>query len=167
MAKVQRMVSPRTITGEDQARGARAGRAMSGLDYLKAMQEGRIPPPPIAMLIDMRIVEVSEGRVVFAAQPAEFHYNPLGAVHGGLAATLLDSALGCAIHSTLPAGTSFTTLEIQVNYLRPMRRETGLVYSEGKVIHGCGRVATAEGSITEADGKLYAYGTTTCIILRS
>ncbi len=140
---------------------------MSGLDYLKAMQEGRIPPPPIAMLIDMRIVEVSEGRVVFAAQPAEFHYNPLGAVHGGLAATLLDSALGCAIHSTLPAGTSFTTLEIKVNYLRPMTRETGLVYSEGKVIHVGGRVATAEGRITDADGKLYAHGTTTCIILRS
>jgi len=140
---------------------------MSGLDYLKAMQEGRIPPPPIAMLIDMRIVEVSEGRVVFAAQPAEFHYNPLGAVHGGLAATLLDSALGCAIHSTLPAGTSFTTLEIKVNYLRPMTRETGLVYSEGKVIHVGGRIATAEGRITDADGKLYAHGTTTCIILRS
>jgi uncharacterized protein (TIGR00369 family) len=167
MSDLQEMVRTRTITWEDPVPGARAGRAMSGLDYLKAIQEGRIPPPPIAVLVDMRIVEVSEGRVVFAAQPAEFHYNPLGAVHGGLAATLLDSALGCAIHSTLPAGTSFTTLEIKVNYLRPMTHETGLVYSEGKVIHVGGRIATAEGRITDADGKLYAHGTTTCIILRS
>lgn len=167
MSDLQEMVRTRTITWEDPVPGARAGRAMSGLDYLKAMQEGRIPPPPIAVLVDMRIVEVSEGRVVFAAQPAEFHYNPLGAVHGGLAATLLDSALGCAIHSTLPAGTGFTTLEIKVNYLRPMTSETGLVYSEGKVIHVGGRIATAEGRITDADGKLYAHGTTTCIILRS
>jgi uncharacterized protein (TIGR00369 family) len=167
MSDLQEMVRTRTITWEDPVPGARAGRAMSGLDYLKAIQEGRIPPPPIAVLIDMRIVEVSEGRVVFAAQPAEFHYNPLGAVHGGLAATLLDSALGCAIHSTLPAGTGFTTLEIKVNYLRPMTRETGLVYSEGKVIHVGGRIATAEGRITDAEGKLYAHGTTTCIILRS
>ena len=167
MSELQEMVRTRTITWEDPVPGARTGRAMSGLDYLKAIQEGRIPPPPIAVLVDMRIVEVSEGRVVFAAQPAEFHYNPLGAVHGGLAATLLDSALGCAIHSTLPAGTSFTTLEIKVNYLRPMTSETGLVYSEGKVIHVGGRIATAEGRITDADGKLYAHGTTTCIILRS
>ncbi|HKV01940.1 MAG TPA: PaaI family thioesterase [Ktedonobacteraceae bacterium] len=167
MSDLQEMVRTRTITWEDPVPGARAGRAMSGLDYLKAMQEGRIPPPPIAVLVDMRIVEVSEGRVVFAAQPAEFHYNPLGAVHGGLAATLLDSALGCAIHSTLPAGTGFTTLEIKVNYLRPMTSETGLVYSEGKVIHVGGRIATAEGRITDADGKLYAHGTTTCMILRS
>ena len=167
MSDLQEMVRTRTITWEDPVPGARAGRAMSGLDYLKAMQEGRIPPPPIAVLVDMRIVEVSEGRVVFAAQPAEFHYNPLGAVHGGLAATLLDSALGCAILSTLPAGTGFTTLEIKVNYLRPMTLETGPVYCEGKVIYVGGRVATAEGRITGADGKLYAHGTTTCIILPS
>ncbi len=167
MSDLQEMVRTRTITWEDPVPGAQAGRAMRGLDYLKAIQEGRIPPPPIAVLVDMRIVEVSEGRVVFAAQPAEFHYNPLGAVHGGLAATLLDSALGCAIHSTLPAGTGFTTLEIKVNYLRPMTRDTGLVYCEGKVIHVGGRIATAEGRITDADGKLYAHGTTTCIILRS
>src|SRR5260221_4184515 len=120
MSDLQEMVRTGTITWEDPAPGARAGRAMSGLDYLKAMQEGRIPPPPIAMLIDMRIVEVSEGRFVFASQPAEFHYNPLGAVHGGLAASLLDSPLGCAIHSTLATGPSFTTLERQVNYVRPI-----------------------------------------------
>jgi len=139
---------------------------MSGLDYLKALQEGVIPPPPIAVLMDMSIVEVSEGRVVFAAQPAEYHYNPLGTVHGGLAATLLDSAMGCAVQSMLPAGTGYTTLELKVNYLRPMTHETGPVYCEGKVIHVGGRIATAEGRLTDADGRLYAHGTTTCIILR-
>ena len=103
MSDLQEMVRTRTITWEDPVPGARAGRTMSGLDYLKAIQEGRIPSPPIAILMDMRIDEVSEGRIVFSALPAEYHYNPLGTVHGGLAATLLDSALGCAVHSTLPA----------------------------------------------------------------
>jgi len=166
MSDIQEMVRTRTITWEDPVSGARAGRTMSGLDYLKAMQEGRIPPPPIAILMDMRIVEVSEGRIVFSALPAEYHYNPLGTVHGGLAATLLDSALGCAVHSTLPAGTGYTTLEIKVNYLRPMTRETGTVYCEANVIQVGGRIATAEGRITDSHGKLYAHGTTTCIILR-
>ncbi len=92
--------------------------------------------------------------------------NPIGTVHGGLAATLLDSAMACAIHTMLPAGTSYTTLEIKVNYLRPMTRETGIVYCEGKVIHVGGRVATSEGRLTDAAGKLYAHGTTTCMIMR-
>ena len=166
MSNLQEAVRTRTITWEDPAPGARVGRTMSGLDYLKALQEGVIPPPPIAVLMDMSIVEVSEGRVVFAAQPAEYHYNPLGTVHGGLAATLLDSAMGCAVHSTLPAVTGYTTLELKVNYLRPMTHETGPVYCEGKVIHVGGRIATAEGRLTDADGRLYAHGTTTCIILR-
>ncbi len=166
MSNLQEMLRTRTITWEDPAPTAQVGRTMSGQDYLKAMQAGEFPPPPIAVLMDIRIEEVSEGRVVFAALPAEYHYNPLGTVHGGLAATLLDSALGCAVHSTLPAGTSYTTLEIKINYLRPMTRKTGLVYCEGKVIHVGGRVATAEGRLTGADGKLYAHGTTTCIILR-
>lgn len=167
MRELHEAVRTRTITWEDPVPGAKNGRTMSGLDYLKAMQAGAVPPPPIAVLMDMRIEEVSEGRVVFAVQPAEYHYNPLGTVHGGLAATLLDSALGCAIHSTLPVGMGYTTLELKVNYLRPMTRETGQVYCEGKVIHVGGRVATAEGRLVDESGKLYAHGTTTCMILRS
>ncbi len=131
MSSIQETVRTRTITWEDPSPGAQAGRTMSGLDYLKAMQEGKIPSPPIGILMDMRIVEVTEGRVIFAAQPAEYHYNPLGTVHGGLAATLLDSALGCAIHSTLQAGTGYTTL------MRTARRPVSFCvpeYSEG--IHG-------------------------------
>jgi uncharacterized protein (TIGR00369 family) len=167
MSKVQESERTRTISWQDPIQGAQLGRTMSGMDYLKAMQEGTIPPPPIAVLMNMRIAEVSEGRVVFAAEPEEYHYNPIGTVHGGLAATLLDSALACAIHSTLPVGTAYTTLEIKVNYLRPMTRETGMVFCEGNVVHRGGRIATAEGRLTDEAGKLYAHATTTCLILRA
>ncbi len=156
----------RTITWEDPMPGAKKGRTMSGLEYLRAMKNGEIPRAPIGALMNMDIAEVEEGRVVFTVEPAEYHYNPIGTVHGGLAATLLDSALGCAIHTMLPAGVGYTTLEIKVNYIRSMTRDTGIVYSEGKVIYTGGRIATAEGRITDGSGKLYAHATTTCIILR-
>jgi uncharacterized protein (TIGR00369 family) len=143
-----------------------AGKTMSGIQYLRALKTGELPPPPIAELIGMQITEVDEGCVVFAAEPAEYHYNPLGTVHGGVTATLLDSALGCAIQSLLPSGTGYTTLELKVNYLRPITSKTGTVYSEGKIIHMGGRIATAEARVTDASGKLYAHATTTCIILR-
>jgi uncharacterized protein (TIGR00369 family) len=116
--------------------------------------------------MNFRAAEVSEGRAVFLVEPAEYHYNPIGVVHGGLAATLLDSAMGCAVHSTLPAGATYTTLEIKVNYIRPMSAETGLVRCEANIIHVGGRTAIAEGKIVDAKGKLYAHGTTTCLILR-
>ncbi len=156
----------RTITWKDQTHAVQKSKTMSGIQYLKALQAGELPAPPIAELMGMWITEVSEGRIVFAAEPAEYQYNPLGTVHGGVAATLLDSAMGCAVQSMLPAGTGYTTLEIKVNYLRSMTSKTDVVYSEGTVIHVGGRVATAEGRITDADGKLYAHGTTTCIVLR-
>lgn len=156
----------RTISWEDPAPAIQQSKTMSGLQYLQALQTGDFPAPPIATLLGMWIAEVSEGRIVFAAEPGEFEYNPIGTVHGGIAATLLDSAMGCAIHSTLPAGTAYTTLELKVNYLRSMTSKTGTVYCEGKVIHVGGRVATAEGRLTDAAGKLLAHGTTTCIIMR-
>ncbi|HEX9131873.1 MAG TPA: PaaI family thioesterase [Ktedonobacteraceae bacterium] len=156
----------RTISWEDPAEAVYTGKAISGIAHLRAIQSGELPPPPIAVLMGMWIAEVSEGRVVFATEPSEYQYNPLGTVHGGVMATLLDSALGCAVQSMLPAGTSYTTLELKVNYLRPITIKTGTVYAEGKIIHLGGRIATAEGRLTSADGKLYAHGTTTCIILR-
>src|SRR5438067_1988237 len=156
----------RTITWEDPMPAVERGRTMSGLEYLKALQGGELPLPPIAVLMGMEITEVSEGRVVFSAEPAEYHYNPLGVVHGGVAATLLDSAMGCAVQSVLPHGAGYTTLELKVNYLRPMTGATGIVYCEGKVIHVGGRIATAEARLTDTSGKLYAHGTTTCILLR-
>ena len=156
----------RVITWEDPTAAVQKGKTISGIEYLRALQTGELPPPPIAVLMDMWITEVSEGRVVFAAEPAEYHYNPLGTVHGGFTATLLDSALGCVVQSMLPAGTAYTTVELKVNYLRPITTKTGMVYCEGKIIYVGGRIATAEGRLTDAEGKLYAHGTTTCIILR-
>ena len=156
----------RTITWEDPTVTAKKGRSMSGIEYLRAMQNGEVPPPPISALINMNVSEIEEGRVVFTVEPAEYHYNPIGTVHGGLAATLLDSSMGCAVQTMLPAGVGYTTLEIKVNYIRSMTRDTGTVYSEGKLIYAGGRIATAEGRITDASGKLYAHATTTCIILR-
>src|SRR5712691_2520382 len=156
----------RVISWEDPTAAVHTGKTISGIAYLRALQSGELPPPPVAVLLDMWITEVSEGRVVFAVDPAEYHYNPLGTVHGGIMATLLDSALGCAVQSMLPAGTSYTTLELKVNYLRPITAKTGTIYAEGKIIHVGGRIATAEGRLTDAAGKLYAHGTTTCIIMR-
>lgn len=156
----------RTITWEDPLLTARAARTLSGLDALRAMMRGELPPPPIAIILGLALVEVREGEVVFAVNPAEYHYNPIGVVHGGLAATLCDSALGCAIHSTLPAGTGYTTLELKVNFVRALTRDTGPVRCTGTVIHLGGRIATAEARVTDAAGTLYAHATTTCLIMR-
>lgn len=156
----------RTISWQEPMHTAKLGQKMSGIEYLRALQTGDLPPPPIAVLMNMWITEVSEGRVVFASEPGEYVYNPIGTVHGGFAATMLDSALGCVVQSLLPAGTGYTTLELKVNYLRSISSKTGIVYSEGKIIHLGGRIATAEARLTDSTGKLYAHGTTTCIILR-
>ena len=139
---------------------------MSGFEFLQKIVSGELPRPPIAALLDFQIVELQEGRAVFAVNPAEYHYNPIGVVHGGLAATLLDSAMGCAIHSMLPAGAGYTTLELKVNFIRAMTAETGRVRGEGKLIHLGARTATAEGRVIDESGKLYAHATTTCLILR-
>jgi len=156
----------RTMTWEDPLPALMRAREMSGLEYLRAIQDGRIPMSPIGALVDMRLVEVSDGRAVFELKPAEFHYNPIGSVHGGIAATLLDSAMGCAINTMLPRGVSYTTLELKVNYVRPMTRDTGMVRAEGGVIHLGGRIALAEGRLVDAAGKLYAHATTTCLVIR-
>ncbi len=156
----------RLVTWDDPAPGVAASRALSGVEYLRAMADGRLPAPPIGRLMALEFVSVEEGRVVFAAVPAEYHYNPIGVVHAGLAATLLDSAMGCAVHSTLPAGAGYTTLELHVNLVRAITVETGRVRSEGAVLHRGGTVATAEARlVAEATGKLLAHGTSTCLVL--
>ena len=157
----------RKVTWEDPRALAEAGRGLSGLEYLQKIVAGELPAPPIGALMDFRITEIAEGRAVFEVEPAEFHYNPIGVVHGGVAATLLDSAMGCAVHSTLPKGAGYTTLEIKVNYIRPLTAETGRVRCEAQVIHLGGRTATATGRVIDDHGKLYAHGTTTCLVLRS
>lgn len=156
-----------TITWDDPFAMADAGRELSGFAYLSAAFRGELPMPPIASIMNMRGSEVEEGRVVFEAVPAEYHYNPIGTVHGGFASTLLDSAMACAVHSMLPVGASYATLELKVNLVRAITLQTGTVYCEGKIVYLGGRVATAEGRLTDANGKLYAHGTTTCMVMRS
>ncbi len=151
---------------EDPREAAARGLELDGLAYLRAMADGTVPPPPMALLMDFRPVELAEGRVVFAGEPGEHVYNPIGVVHGGFAMTLLDSATGCAVQSTLPAGTRYTSLETKVNFVRPITLDTGLVLCEGTVVHRGSRVATADGRLTaEATGKLLAHGTSTCLVL--
>jgi uncharacterized protein (TIGR00369 family) len=124
-----------------------------------------IPPAPIAELVGFDLVELGEGRASFELDPGERHYNPLGTVHGGIAATLLDSAMGVAVHTTLDEGQTYTTLELNVHYVGAMTQDTGPVVATGSVIHRGGRVATAEARLTDADGRLLAHGTSTCLIL--
>ena len=156
-----------TVRWEDPRRLGAAARGLTGMEFLQKIVTGELPPPPIASLLHFELVELSEGRAIFAVEPKEYHYNPIGVVHGGLAATLLDSAMGCAVHSTLPAGAGYTTLEIKVNFVRPITADTGRVVAEAKLIHVGGRTATAEGRVVDEAGKLYAHATTTCLILRS
>jgi uncharacterized protein (TIGR00369 family) len=156
----------RTFSWSDPLISARAAPSMGGLEYLQAMQRGELPAPPIMALLNIGFQEAQAGRVVFSVEPAEYHYNPIGMVHGGLASTLCDSAMGCAIHSTLPAGVGYTTLELKINFVRPLTLATGIVLCEGKAIHVGGRVATAEARVTDRAGKLYAHATTTCLLMR-
>jgi uncharacterized protein (TIGR00369 family) len=142
-------------------------RSLTGLDFFRRMIAGELPPPPMVKLLGMRLVEADEGRVVFTAEPDEQYYNGMGVVHGGLAAALLDSALGCAINTLMPAGKRFTTLELKINYTRPLTSAVGTVRCEAKVIHVGNRVATSEARVVDGQGKLYAHGTTTCIAVES
>lgn len=139
-------------------------RSMDGLTLFKGIQEGRLPAPPISRALGFQVTEVERGRVAFEYTPMFDHYNPLGTVHGGIAATLLDSVMGCCIHTTLKAGAGYTTVEIKVNYVRAMTDKTGPVKAEGKVINVGSRIATSEGKLYDAAGKLLAHGTTTCLI---
>ena len=140
-------------------------RGLSGIEYFRKMMAGELPRPAMLELLGIRLTEVDEGRVVFTATAEERFYNGTGVAHGGFAASLLDTALGCAINSTMPVGTRFTTLELKINLTRPLTREVGPLRCEAKVVHVGGRTATSEGRIVDAKGKLYAHGTTTCIVV--
>jgi uncharacterized protein (TIGR00369 family) len=157
-------VRSRTITWELPVLDPVELAGMSGLDYLRQGLGSETFRAPIGALMNFHPVRFDPGVAVFEATPAEFHYNPIGSVHGGFAATLLDSALGCSVHTTLQPGFGYTTVELKVNYVRALKLSTGTVTCEGKVIHVGGRIATAEARLTDADGRLYAHGTTTCLI---
>lgn len=136
----------------------------TGLEIMQSLIRGELPAPPITATLDFTLIEVDYGRAVFQGRPLERHYNPLGTVHGGWFATLLDSAVGCAVHTAMPVGKSYTTLELKVNMLRALTRKVELVRAEGRVIHVGGQVATAEARLVDAAGKLYAHATTTCLV---
>ncbi|MFC8175058.1 MULTISPECIES: PaaI family thioesterase [unclassified Streptomyces] len=154
----------RTVEWEDPAASARAAGTMAGLDFLREIAAGRLPGPPIASLLGFALEEVGDGRVVFSFEPAEEHYNPIGSVHGGVYATLLDSAAGCAVHSTLPRGTAYTSLDLSTRFLRPVTIATGKVRAVGTVLTRGRRTSLAEAGLYDAEDRLLGHATSTCML---
>ncbi|MBK3399199.1 MULTISPECIES: PaaI family thioesterase [Methylobacterium] len=157
-------VRERRVAWADPRATARAGHGMAGLDFLRALIAGDIPPPPIVTLMGIALAEAEPGRVTMRMPAGEYLYNPIGSVHGGALATLLDSVMGCAVHSTLPAGRGYTTLEIKVNYLRAVTEGSGSVTAIGRVVHAGRRQAVAEASLADEAGRLCATASTTCLV---
>jgi len=139
-------------------------RAHAGLDFLRGIVEGRFPQAPITAMLGFFLIEVERGRAVFQGTPRPEHGNPIGSIHAGWAATLLDSCMACAVHSTLPAGQGYTTVEFKLNLVRPVRADTGPLRAEGKLVSAGRTIGTSEGRLVGPDGKLYAHGTETCLI---
>lgn len=156
----------RAFQWKDPSESAALARSLPGLEFLRGIRDGTIPNPPITDALDYTLTVVEPGFAVFEIEPKEFHYNPISVVHGGVALTLLDSAMSCAVQSMLPAGTVYTTLELKVNLVRAVTAKTGPMRAEGKIIHSGARIATAEGRFVDKDGKLYAHGVTTCFIMQ-
>ena len=154
-----------TVTWTDPRVLSDASRSLPGFEFLQAIRDGKLPGAPIAELFGMRLTEVERGRAVFEVTPGEQHYNPIGVVHGGLAMTLLDSAMACSVQTQVPPGAGYTTLEVKINLVRAITMQTGKLRAIGKVLHMGNRIGTAEGRLEDASGKLYAHGTTTCIVL--
>ncbi len=154
-----------TVSWDDPVELGKRARTTRGLEFLEAIRDGDLPPAPIQHLLGFTLSEVEEGRVVFSAEPGEQHYNPIGVVHGGLAATLLDSAMGACVHSTLGDGQGYTTLETKFNLVRAVTAETGTIAAEGRVVNRGRQVATAEGYLRDSGGKLLAHGTSTCLVI--
>ncbi len=165
-AQSQEGVRSRTITWTDPAQSRFRGRGLTGYERLVAIQRGEIAPPPAATLLGLHLDEVEPGRTVFSMLADELHENPMGTMHGGIVAVLVDTAMGCAVSSRLPANAGFTTLELKTNYVRAITQATGRVYAEGTVLHSGGRVATTEARVCDSNGTLYAHATSTCLILR-
>ena len=156
----------RTFSWDDPVAIARAAAGLSGAEFFSAIAAGKIAAPPIMQALDLQAVAFSDGHATFRVTPQEFHYNPLGTVHGGVFATLLDSACGCAVHTMLPADAFYTSLDLAVKFLRPVTVDTGPITAEGTVVHLGRRTALAEAKLTDAAGKVYATATSSCILLR-
>ena len=156
----------RTYAWDDPRPSAAAARDIDGLTFLQSILDGSLPGPPVARTLDFTPVSVQPGEVVFEFTPAEFHYNPIGSVHGGMLATVCDSACGCAVQSLLPSGSYYTSLDLGVKFLRPVTTASGPMTCEGTVTHIGGRSALAQARLTDAEGKLYAHATSSCMIFR-
>ena len=155
----------RTFAWSDPMPGAAAARSMAGIDYLRGMMRGEYPVPPMASLMDFTLTDVEPGRVVVEVRPGEQHYNPIGVVHAGMAATVLDTAMACAVHSTLGPGTGYATIEFKINLVRPITTDVGRLRAVAEVVHGGSRVATAEARLLDDAGALYAHATETCMLM--
>jgi len=156
----------RTFTWSDPVEAAQQAAATSGFDFLQAILKGEIPAPPILKTLDISVATLAPGSASFTFTPQEFHYNPIGTVHGGVITTILDSAMGCSLHSTLPQGVAYTTLELKVNFLKAVTIKSGLLTATGKVIQSGSRVALTEAQLTGPDGAVYAHAVSTCLILK-
>ena len=167
MKKVETKARTRTITWEDPMDALTRGADLSGLEFIRAIFDGKLPAPPITVTIGFTGGTAEEGKATFVGEAGEHLFNPIGVVHGGFATTILDSAMGCAVHTTMAVGEAYTTLEVKVNFVRPITLDTGPVRCEGTVIHRGGKIATAEGRlVAERTGKLLAHGTTTCLVFK-
>jgi len=164
---VEYMERKRTIFWDDPNVSARDAALISGLDYLKGIKDGRISPPPIAMLVGYKILKVDRGYTVYELDPNEYHYNPFATVHGGIISTLLDTTMTASVLSTLGKGVSCSTAEIKVNFIRPVTVDTGTLRCEAKPIHIGNRLATAEGKLKDKKDNLYAHAVSTCFIFKS
>jgi uncharacterized protein (TIGR00369 family) len=156
----------RTFTWEDPVPPLAASRALDGLSYLRALIAEELPPPPISRLMNFWMVSADPGEVVFECEPGEYHYNPLGMIHGGLACTVLDTVVGCAAHTTLPAGVGYTSIDLNVSYLRPILATTGVLRARGRVVKGGSRVIFADGVLEDAAGTPLATATSSLLVLR-
>ena len=154
----------KVVSWHDPAPTAAAGLSLPGIDYLRAMTEGTLPPPPISGLTEFTMVQADPGRVVFTCRPDESAYNPIGSIHGGLICTLLDSVLGCALHSTLAQGKGYTSIEIKVNYLKAVRLSSGPLTATGTVVKAGSRVGFTEGVVTDAAGAVVATASSTLLV---
>ncbi len=156
----------RTLVWQDPTTTVEAGAEMAGLDYMNALAAGELPPPPISVVMQMAPTEVEKGKVAFEGRPGEEHYNPIGVVHGGYASTVLDSVMGCAVHTTLDPGVRYTTQTLEIKFVRAISRDTGTVRAEGEVVYLGRKQATVQARLLDAQsGKLLATATSTCMIL--
>jgi len=163
----EQMAQLRARTREPGLADPRHAASLGGLALLQAMLRGEVPDPPITRTLDFYLLEIERGRAVFQGQPQFAHYNPIGSVHGGWHATLLDSAMACAVHSLVEPGFGYTTLEFKIHCVRPLTEKCGPVRAEGKLVASGKRTATAEGRLLDVEGRLYSHGTTTCLIIEA